>query len=118
MKEGYRRGDIVLVNLEPIVGSEQGKTRPCVIVQNDIANRFSPVTNIVPLTKATHIKRWYKCVVFLGREEDGIVEDSAALCNQIRTIDVKRRIVRKLGGIGQQKMMEIDDALKIHLGLY
>jgi len=113
----YRRGDIVLVDLEPAAGSEQGKTRPCVIVQNDIANRYSPVTNIVPLTKVGHIKKWYTCVVSLGKEEDGVTEDSAVLCNQIRTIDVKRRVKRKLGHVSRQKMSEIDEALRTHLGI-
>jgi len=43
MHKEYRRGDIVRVDLEPVRGSEQGKVRPCIIVQNDIANKFSPV---------------------------------------------------------------------------
>jgi len=117
MDTPYRRGDIVLVDLEPAAGSEPGKTRPCVIVQNDIANRYSPVANIVPLTKAEHIKKWYPCVVSLGKDEDGLTADSAVLCNQIRTIDVKRRVKRGLGHVGRQKMIEIDEALRTHLGI-
>lgn len=113
----YRRGDIVLVDLEPIKGSEQGRTRRCIIVQNDVANRYSPVTNIIPLTGAEHIKRWYPCLVPLGGEQDGLTRDAAAQCNQIHTIDVKRRVIRRTGRVGPEKMAEIDRALKIHLAL-
>ncbi|HLD79022.1 MAG TPA: type II toxin-antitoxin system PemK/MazF family toxin, partial [Candidatus Nanoarchaeia archaeon] len=39
-----KRGDIVLVSLDPVVGSEQGKTRPALVIQNDIGNEYSPTT--------------------------------------------------------------------------
>ena len=113
----YVRGDIVLVDLEPVKGSEQGKTRHCVIVQNDIANRYSPVTNVIPLTRAKNVKRWYACLVPLSRDEEGLTEDTAAQCNQIRTIDVQRRILRKMGRVSSEKMREIVRALRIHLEL-
>lgn len=117
MPIGYKRGDIILVDLEPIRGSEQGKTRRCVIVQNDIANLYSPVTNIVPLTDAKKVKKWYKCLVFLNKKEQGLTKDSAAQCNQIRTIDKKERILDRLGYVSEEKMREIDEALRIHLAL-
>ena len=112
-----RRGDIVLVDLDPVKGSEQGRTRPCIIVQNDIANRFSPVTNIIPLTDARNVKKKYPCLIFLSKKENGMAKNSVAQCNQIRTIDAENRIVKKIGSIKEQKMKEIDQALRIHLDL-
>ena len=117
MHIGYKRGDIILVDLEPVRGSEQGKTRPCVIVQNDIANHHSPVTNIVPITDAKNVKKWFKWLVFLGREELGLTKDAAVQCNKIRTVDMKERVIKKLGHISNQRMKEIDEAIKIHLEL-
>jgi len=117
MHSEYRRGDIILVDLEPVRGSEQGKVRPCIIVQNDIANKFSPVTNIIPLTDAKNIRKWYPCLVNLKKEESGLDKDSVAQCNQIRTIDAERRIIKQIGHINKQKMQEIDRALKIQLAL-
>jgi len=113
----YRRGNIILVDLEPVRGSEQGKVRSCIIIQNDIANKFSPVTNIVPLTDANNIKNWYPCLVHLKKEEFGLKKDSVAQCNQIRTIDAEKRIIKSIGHINRQKMSEIDQALKIQLAL-
>lgn len=113
----YRRGDIILVDLEPVRGSEQGKTRPCIVVQNDIANRFSPVTNIIPVTDAKNVKKSYPCLVNLSQVEDGVTKDSVAQCNQIRTIDTENRIIKKIGRIKEEKMKEIDKALKIQLAL-
>ncbi len=117
MHSGYRRGDIILVDLEPVRGSEQGKVRPCIIVQNDIANKFSPVTNIIPVTDSKNVRKWYPCLVYLKKEESGLEKDSVAQCNQIRTIDAEYRIIKSIGHISAQKMKDIDQALKIQLEL-
>jgi mRNA interferase MazF len=117
MHPGYRRGDIILVDLEPVRGSEQGRVRPCIIVQNDIANKFSPVTNVIPVTDAKNVKKWYPCLVNLKKEKAGLDKDSVAQCNQIRTIDTERRIIKQIGHISEHEMKEIDRALKIQLDL-
>lgn len=117
MHTEYRRGDIVLVDLEPVRGSEQGKVRPCIIIQNDIANKFSPVTNIIPVTDVKNVRKWYPCLVNLKKDESGLEKDSVAQCNQIRTIDADRRIIKQIGHIRVEKMKEIDRALKIQLAL-
>ena len=70
-----------------------------------------------PLTRAENVKKWYTCLVFLGRDEEGLNEDSAAQCNQIRTIDVRERAIRKVGRISGAKMRDIEAALRIHLSL-
>lgn len=117
MHTEYRRGDIVLVDLEPVRRSEQGRVRLCIIVQNDIANTFSPVTNIIPVTDLKNVRKWYPCLVNLKKDESGLEKDSVAQCNQIRTIDAGRRIIKQIGHISVQKMIEIDRALKIQLAL-
>lgn len=117
MNEEYKRGEVVLVDLEPVKGSEQGKTRLCIIVQNNIANKFSPVTNIVPITDAKKVAKWYPCLVFLDKGEGGIIKDSAVQCNQIRTVDIEERIIKKIGHINNDKIEKINDALKIQLDL-
>jgi mRNA interferase MazF len=117
MHTEYKRGDIILVDLELVRGSEQGKVKPCIIVQNDIANKFSPVTNIIPVSDAKNVRKWYPCLVSLKKEESGLEKDSVAQCNQIRTIDAERRIIKQIGHLGEQKMKEIDRALRIQLAL-
>jgi mRNA-degrading endonuclease toxin of MazEF toxin-antitoxin module len=84
---------------------------------NDIANKFSPVTNIIPVTDAKNVRKWYPCLVNLKKEESGLDKDSVAQCNQIRTIDGERRIIKQIGHISKHKIKEIDRALKIQLAL-
>jgi mRNA interferase MazF len=111
-----RRGDILLVNLEPSFGSEQGKIRPCVVIQNDIANQFSPTTIIVPLTSTISDKE-YPTVVTLSPQESGLKEKGAALCNQIRTISVQDRVLKKIGSLKPETMKRVDEAIKTSLAL-
>ncbi|MFT4261558.1 MAG: type II toxin-antitoxin system PemK/MazF family toxin [Candidatus Woesearchaeota archaeon] len=102
-----QRGDKVLVSLDPVKGSEQGKTRPCIIVQNDIGNTFGSTTIIVPLT--TNISKIYPTDVL-------IEGNSRADCGQIRTID-KIRIIKKIGKITAEELKNLDESLKISLSL-
>lgn len=111
-----RRGDILLANLEPSRGSEQGKIRPCIVVQNDVANNFSPTTIIVPLTSAFSDKD-YPTEARISKEEGSLKEDSVALCNQIRTISIEDRVLKKLGSLKPETMRKVDEAVKTSLGL-
>ena len=102
------RGDKFLVNLDPVKGSEQGKTRPCIIVQNNIGNNFSPTTIIVPVT--SNISKIFPT--------DTLIENSfRADCAQIRTID-KSRLVRKIGKISSEELENLNKSLKISLDLF
>ncbi len=114
-KNAIRRGDIFLVDLDPVKGSEQGKTRPCVVIQNDLGNQYSPVTIIACITSKLN-RRVYPTNVFVAAKETGLDYDSLVILNQIRTVD-KRRLIKKLGSIPEAKMLEVDAALKISLGL-
>jgi len=111
----HKRGDVWLVNLDPVIGSEQGKTRPVVIIQNDVANEYSPVVIVAAVTTALGPKE-YPTEVRVRAPEGGLKKDSAVLLNQIRTID-KRRMIERWGTLAPETMKRLDEALKISLGL-
>lgn len=110
-----KRGDILLVNFEPVKGSEQGRIRPAIVIQNNILNKFSPLTIVAPVTSKIYEKE-YPTNVFIKQDDSVLNNDSTILLNQIRTID-KRRIMRKLGALDIFFMNKIDLAIKICLGL-
>ncbi|MFH1094827.1 MAG: type II toxin-antitoxin system PemK/MazF family toxin [Candidatus Micrarchaeota archaeon] len=110
-----RRADIVLVNLDPVVGSEQGKTRPALVIQNDIGNQNSPTTIVAPITTKLYSKE-YPTNVKVGKNESGLSEDSTILLNQIRTVD-RSRIVRKLSSLRGEQMAKVELAIKASLGI-
>ena len=94
IKVDVKRGDIVLVNFEPIRGSEQGGIRPSIIIQNDIFNKYSPTTIVAPITSKS-FKKEYPTNVFMMKEDSKLSRDSTVLLNQIKTID-KSRIIKKI----------------------
>lgn len=109
-----KRGDIFLVKLDPIIGSEQGKTRPALIIQNDTNNVYTPITIIAPITSKIYSKEYPTNVEVT--ENDGVKEPSTILLNQIRAID-KSRIVKRLGKLNTSKIPAVDIAIKVSLGL-
>jgi len=111
----YRRGDVWLANLDPVVGSETGKTRPVLIVQNDVANEYSPVVIVAALTSAVGAKD-YPTEVPVRPPEGGLTRGSVVLLNQVRTLD-KRRLVERWGSLDPETMQRVDEALKVSLGL-
>ncbi|MBS3154904.1 type II toxin-antitoxin system PemK/MazF family toxin [Candidatus Woesearchaeota archaeon] len=110
-----KRGDVVLVNLEPVIGSEQGKIRPAVVIQNNIGNEYSPTTIIAPITSKSFSKE-FPTNVELFSKDSGLDNDSTVLLNQIRTID-KVRIIKKMHSLSKEIMDRIDFTIKISLGL-
>ncbi len=111
-----KRGDVLLVRLDPVQGSEQGKTRPCIVVQNDVGNTFSSTTIVAPITSSLPDKD-YPTTVVINQGEGGIEHTSTILCNQIRTISVPDRVIKKLGSVSPALMKKVDEALKCSLGL-
>lgn len=109
----YKRGEIYLANLDPVIGSEQGGIRPVLIVQNNTGNRFSPTVIVAVITtkrnphQPTHVK--------LGAQF-GLPEDSILEAEQTRTLD-KTRLQYRLGQVSRDIMREIDHALKVSLAL-
>ncbi|GAB6283732.1 MAG: type II toxin-antitoxin system PemK/MazF family toxin [Ignavibacterium sp.] len=111
------RGDVYLVNLDPIIGREIGKARPSVIIQNDIGNKFSPVTIIAPISSVKEITKPLPIMIFLKKGEGGLSEDSYVDCGQIRTVDKDKRLITKFGALDKSKLLEVDKALKVSLSL-
>jgi len=110
-----RRGEVYLVSLDPTLGAEIRKTRPAIVVQNDLANRRSPIT-IVAAVSSQFEERLYPTEVFVRAPEGGLTADSVVLLNQIRSVD-KGRLVRRLGVLKAETMRGIDAALLLSLGL-
>ena len=109
------RGEIVVANLEPVKGSEQGGIRPVLFIQNDTLNKYSPTTIIVPITSKIYTKE-YPTNVIIKKENSKLKLDSTILLNQIKTID-KRRIIKKIGSLDNFTMNKVDRAIKVSLAL-
>lgn len=112
----WTRGDVVLVNLDPAIGSEPNKSRPCVVIQNDTGNRFSPVTIVAAITDQANVPKRYPVDVPVRKGEGGLTKDSVVQCNLIRCVD-GRRIMETWGRLRPQTMQDVDRALRISLAL-
>ncbi len=110
-----KRGDIVIVDFEPIKGSEQRGIRPALVIQNDIYNKYSPTTIVAPITSKIY-KKEYPTNVFLHKNDSNLDNDSNILLNQIKTID-KLRIKRKISTLSNEIMNKVELAIRISLGL-
>ena len=110
-----RRGDIYLVSFDPTVGAEIRKTRPALVIQNDVANRRSPITIVAAITSQFDLPL-YPTEVLIDVPEGGFTVQSVVLLNQIRSIDTQR-LARRLGRLRTETMERIDRALTISLGL-
>ena len=111
----YHRGDILLVDLTPAVGSEQAGKRPVVVIQNNIGNKYSTTLIVAVLTTRTR-KKLKQPTHYLIRQNPALTEPSLVLLEQIRTID-KRRIKAFLGKATEQEMQGIEAALLKSLAL-
>lgn len=110
----YRRGDIYLVNFDPVIGSEQGGLRPALILQNDVGNYFSSTTVVVPIT--SHIKKLDLPTHVLLSNVRGLSGTSMACIEQPNRID-KKRIRRYLGKVSKEQMRKIENTLLVEFGL-
>ena len=110
-----KRGEIYLVNFDPTVGSEIQKTRPALILQNDISNQHSPITIVAALTSQFDAEL-YPTEVLITPPEGGLIMPSVVLLNQIRSID-KQRLVKRMGIVSHQLMEQVNNAIQISLGL-
>jgi len=110
------RGMVIEVDLDPVIGHEQGRTRLCVVLQYDTGNRFASTTIVAPLTDAAHIRVPSPIYVLVKQGDGGTTKDSYVLCDQIRTID-QLRVRRVYGVLAPETVAAIDVALRISLGL-
>ena len=110
-----KRGEVVLVNFDPVKGSEQKGIRPALIIQNNIYNEYSPITIVAPITSKLY-KKEYPTNINLLKEDSKLGKDSTILLNQIKTID-KSRIIKKISSLSKEIMDKVDLAIKVSLGL-
>ena len=111
-----KRGEVYIINFDPSIGSEIKKTRPAVILQNNISNTYSPTTIVAAITSHKKEKKRYPTEVFIESKEAHLENDSRILLNQIQTID-KARLIKKIGTVKSKTLEKIDSALMISLEL-
>ncbi len=114
-----RRGEIRVVDLEPVRGAEASKRRPAVIVSNDGANATATrlgrgVVTVVPVT--SNVQRVYPFQVLLDAASTGLDHDSKAQAEQVRSIAVER-VGDRIGAVPATVMTRLDEALRLHLAL-
>ncbi len=114
MDSSVKRGDIFYADLSPVVGSEQGGTRPVLIVQNDTGNRHSPTVIAAAITSQTGKARLPTHINIAGGSV-GLSKDSVILLEQIRTIDKKRL---HMGRLDEAHMSMVDNAIAVSFGLH
>ena len=110
-----KRGDVFFADLSPVVGSEQGGTRPVLVIQNDIGNRFSPTVIIAAITAQIQ-KAKLPTHVEIDAERYKFERDSVILLEQVRTID-KSRLTDKITHLDEFLMEQVDEALEVSFGL-
>lgn len=115
MERIIKRGDIFYVELNPVVGSEQGGTRPVLVISNDIGNRHSPTVIVAAITSRVHTKAKLPTHTAVN-DFEGLDKDSIILLEQIRTID-KHRLKQYMGLMPDNIMARVDKALAISISL-
>jgi len=109
-----KRGDVFLVNFDPTLGSETKKTRPAVVVSNDINNAHSPILSISPIS--FKVARIYSFEGEIPAGTGGLKARSKIMVNQTRAAD-KTRLVKKIGHLPLEIILKIDRTLKLHYDL-
>lgn len=110
-----KRGDIYYADLMPVVGSEQGGTRPVLIIQNDIGNRYSPTVIAAAITSRCG-KKSLPTHIRLEDSHCGLEQESTVLLEQVRTID-RARLKEYIGRAGRATMQDVDHAIAVSFGL-
>jgi len=109
------RGEIFIAALDPVIGHEVAKTRPVIVVSNNIGNTYSGTVTIIPLT-SKNFTRIYPFEVYLPKDASPLKKNSKAKADQIRTLD-KARLLKSIGMLNDELMNNIDKAIKVHLNL-
>lgn len=109
------RGEIYFAELNPVQGSEQGGTRPVLIIQNDVGNTYSPTTIVLAITSQINKAR-LPTHVEVHATESGLSRDSVILAEQVRTID-KSRLKQKVAELQPRTMRRIENAMAVSMGL-
>lgn len=115
MDKIIKRGDIYYANLNPVIGSEQGGTRPVLIISNDTGNKHSPTVIVAAITGKIGTKKKLPTHTIV-HNVNGLDKDSIILLEQIRTID-KQRLQEYLGTLDGRFLIAVDKALAISVSL-
>jgi mRNA interferase MazF len=110
-----KRGDIYLAALDPVVGREISKTRPVVVVSNNLNNRYGGTVTVLPIT-SQQLKKVYPFELLLSKGNANLPKKSKIKADQIRTLD-KSRLIKRFGRLTEEQASLIDEAIKIHLAL-
>jgi mRNA interferase MazF len=111
-----KRGEVYDARLEPVEGSEQGGTRPVIIVSRDAINAYSPVVLAIPCTTYQTGKRVYPTQVLIQAPDGGLTNDSITMADQVRVLS-KTRLLRLRGMLSDETMVQLNQALLIALDL-
>jgi mRNA interferase MazF len=111
-----KRGEIYLTALDPTLGREIQKTRPALIIQNDVSNELSGITIVAPITSTVRFPLNPVHALLAADKNTGLSVTSVTLLNQIRAVD-RVRLIKRLGVVDAETMEQVDEAIKISLGL-
>jgi len=111
-----KRGEIYLTALDPTIGHEIRKTRPALIIQNDILNEHLATTTVAAITSTVRFPLSPVHVLLEANQATGLAVPSVAVLNQLRTVD-RRRFVKRLGAVDADIMRQVDEAIIISLGV-
>jgi mRNA interferase MazF len=113
---GIRRGEIYLVSFDPTIRHEIKKTRPALVIQNNVGNKYSPLTIVAAITSKVSAVLYPVEVIVQPSKANGLSALSAIRLDQIRTVD-KRRLVRRMGAVDSSVIQMVEEAIQISLGL-
>ena len=110
-----RRGEIYWVNLDPTVGTEIAKTRPALIISNNIGNQYAARVIVAPISSSS-LAKIYPFEVALNAGDGGVPKRSKVLLDQIRTVD-KQRLGRRMGKLSNKHMEIVNRAIRLSLAV-
>jgi mRNA interferase MazF len=111
-----KRGEIYLTALDPTIGHEIRKTRPALVIQNDILNEHLATTTVAAITSKVRFPISPVHVLLEANQSTGLAAPSVAVFSQLRTVD-RRRFVKRLGAMDAETMRQVDEAIMTSLGI-
>lgn len=111
-----RRGDILWICCDPSVGAEPKKTRTCVVVSNDVANRYGRAITVVPTQDFTAERAVRAYMTDLRRPRSTLDAPRVANASMVMTYD-RARVASKAGRVSPDTLRRLEQALAMHLGL-
>jgi mRNA interferase MazF len=109
------RGEIYLVNFDPTIGHEIRKTRPALVIQNDVSNQYSPITVVAAISSQFSDPPFPREVI-IEAHESGLDKRSAVIVNQIRSVD-RQRLIKRVGKLSSRSLARANESILISLGL-